>query len=146
VQDDDMAAQPTPYAEVIAANVRAERKRAGLSQVSVAQRMRQLGYRWHFQSVGAVERGERRLTAEEVLALSLALEVTMDDLMLAPRDGQWVALPGGQVIGLPAGRRLPYPPEWASAWDGDQSKLSSEPIPAGKENDGKDQDSGAGQR
>ena len=137
-------AETTDYGEIIASNVRAARARRNITQSSLARRMKALGYRWHFQTVGAVERGERRLAADEVLALSLALETTMDDLWLPPIDGQWVVLPGGQVIGLPANRRLPYPPEWASAWDGDESKLTAGPEPDRKESNGKDQDSNPG--
>jgi hypothetical protein len=45
------------YGEVLAANFRAARARAGLGQELVAARMRALGYsEWRYQTVGAVER------------------------------------------------------------------------------------------
>lgn len=56
---------------------------------------------------------------EELLGLSVALETTIGDLLLPPIDGQYAVLPGGQFISLPASRRLPQPPGWASAWHGD---------------------------
>ena len=68
-----------------------------------------------------------------MLPLSLALETTLDDLYLPNVNGQYVVLAGGQLLGLPATRHLPYPPGWASAWDGDESKLSTEPIRNGEE-------------
>jgi hypothetical protein len=89
--------------------------------------MRSLGFEWHQQTVGAVERGERRVTAEEILGLSVALETTIDVLMMPQWDGQCVTLPAGQWIGLPAARPLPRPTQ-SDLWDGDESRLSTEPI------------------
>jgi transcriptional regulator with XRE-family HTH domain len=126
--------QPAPYGEILADNIRAARSRRRITQASLARRMRALGYRWHFQTVGAVERGERTLAANELLGLSLALETTLDDLLLPPIAGQYAVLPGGQYIGLPAGRRLPRPADWESAWDGDESRLSTGPIQDREEN------------
>jgi transcriptional regulator with XRE-family HTH domain len=128
VHDCDVTAQPVDYGEIIASNVRAARARRNITQSSVARRMKALGYRWHFQTVGAVERGERHLLAEELLALSLTLGTPLDDLLLPPVDGQYARLPAGRLIGLPASRRMPNPADWESAWDGDESILSTEPI------------------
>ena len=78
------------------------RSRGGLSEESVAERMRYLGYEeWGPQTVRDAETGEHRLTAAELLGLSLALEVSIADLAL-PTDGdQWVVrLPGGGKIPL----------------------------------------------
>jgi len=63
----------TPYTEEITANVKAQRARMGLKQADVAARMQAFGLRWHYQTVGAVERGEKTLTAEELLWLSFCL-------------------------------------------------------------------------
>jgi transcriptional regulator with XRE-family HTH domain len=117
-----VAQQTAPYASLIAANVRAARNRLGITQASCARRMRSLGFEWHQQTVGNVERGERRLNAEELLGLSVALEVTMDALLMPPFDGVYVELPGGQWIGLPAAR--PTPPSDTGLWDGDESTLT----------------------
>ena len=57
----------------IAANARAERARAGLSQKQVADRMRVRGYHWHPQTVGLVERNERQVWADELIALAEVL-------------------------------------------------------------------------
>ena len=64
--------------------------------------MRDLGFEdWHQQTVASVEKGKRRVTAEEVLGLVEALETTLPRL-LAPIGGDlWVELPSG------SGRRLP---------------------------------------
>ena len=72
-----------------------------LSEESVAERMRQLGYEnWGPQTVRDAEIGEHRLAAADVLGLSLALEVSIADLVL-PTDGdQWVVL-------LPSGKKVP---------------------------------------
>jgi transcriptional regulator with XRE-family HTH domain len=70
------------YTAGLGANIRAERGRAGLSQKSLAARMQALGFRhWLHQTVGAVERNGRALSVSEVLALCIALKVTVPTLM-----------------------------------------------------------------
>jgi transcriptional regulator with XRE-family HTH domain len=66
----------TPLAEVITASVKAQRARMRLKQADVAARMQAFGLKWHYQTVGAVERGERPLTAEELCWLSICLQTT----------------------------------------------------------------------
>lgn len=73
------------YAEVLAENFRAAKARMGpkgLSQAEVAARMQALGFtEWHYQTVGQVEKGKRRLTAEEIMALAWVLEISISALM-----------------------------------------------------------------
>jgi len=87
------------YGEVIARNIRAARSRVDINQETLAGRMRALGYSaWLRQTVANVEKGRRRVTAEEVLGLALALETAMPDLMRpAAQDGD-VVLPGGRLL------------------------------------------------
>ena len=86
------------YGDILAGSTRARsRKRPG--QASVVARMRALGYaRWHRQTMGKVERGERRLTAEEILALALVLETSVGQLLDPDQDVRMVALPSGQPV------------------------------------------------
>lgn len=93
------AMAPTPYADVIARNIRAARSRADIGQESLAARMRALGYEaWIRQTVGSTERGRRRPTAEEILGLAYALQTTIGALM-APRDeDKTVDFPSGEPI------------------------------------------------
>ena len=63
--------------------------------------MRALGYdTWHRQTMGKIERAERRITAEEVLGLAYALETSIAALM-APEDGD-------QVVDFPSGATIPW--------------------------------------
>jgi transcriptional regulator with XRE-family HTH domain len=119
VHDDDVMMQPAPYGQILAANVRAARARSGLTQQSLAKRMRQLGTRWHFQTVGAVERGERPVSAYELPALAMALGTTSEVLMLPPPD---VALVGFGDEAIPA-QRLAVLDDSVS-WDGDHLKVT----------------------
>jgi len=112
--------QPAAYGEILAANVRAARARADLTQSAVAKRMRQLGARWHFQTVGAVERGERPLSAYEVPALACVLGITPDVLYLPPAGMPLVAF-GDQAV--PA-QRLSIVDDSVS-WDGDDISVSA---------------------
>lgn len=87
------------YGEVLARNIRAARSRAGLQQEPLAARMRALGYSaWLRQTVANVEKARRRVTAEEILGLSLALQTTMAALMAPDDDDKTVDLPSGHVM------------------------------------------------
>ena len=87
------------YAEVLERNVRAARVRIGLDQEQLARRMRALGYSaWVRQTVTRVERGGRRLTAEEIPGLGFALETSVAVLLDPTPDDESVELPSGQVI------------------------------------------------
>jgi transcriptional regulator with XRE-family HTH domain len=88
-----------PYADVLAKNVRAARARSGLEQEALATRMRALGFSaWRRQTVAAVEKSTRRLTAEETLGLALALETRLTSLLEPVRDDGPIELPSGQVM------------------------------------------------
>jgi transcriptional regulator with XRE-family HTH domain len=73
--------EPTAIRLAIAANIRAERARASLSQQDVADAMRQRGFAyWRQQTTGATERGERRVTADELVALAAVLGIAPEAL------------------------------------------------------------------
>ncbi len=77
------------YAEVLAKNVRSARARLYLEQEPLAARMRALGFTaWRRQTVASVERHRRRLTAEEILGLSFALETSAAGLLSPSEDDQ----------------------------------------------------------
>lgn len=59
----------------IAANIRAERARANIGQQELAERMEALGWKWVRQTVGQVEGGTRRATADELIGLALCLDI-----------------------------------------------------------------------
>jgi transcriptional regulator with XRE-family HTH domain len=100
------------YKVILGRNISADRGRLQLSQTAVAARMQELGFEdWRQQTVASVEKGRRRVNAEEVLGLALALESTLPRL-LAPIGGAlWVELPsdsgqllpGMDVVGLITG-------------------------------------------
>lgn len=111
--------QPNDYADVLAANVRRARAGAGITQTSLAKRMRQLGCKWHFQTVGAVERGERPVSAYEVAALSLALSTIRDVLELPPSSEAEVTF-NGHIV---PSQRLSTVDD-SVTWDGDELKVT----------------------
>ena len=78
---------PASYGDALLENIRATRARKKLDQAVVSERMRKLGYEsWHRQTLGKVERGERRLAASELLGLALALETNIPVLLSGPPD------------------------------------------------------------
>jgi hypothetical protein len=60
--------------------------------------MRSLGFDWHQQTVANVETGKRRVTAEELLFLSYALETTVAAVATPANHGQIIELPTGVYI------------------------------------------------
>lgn len=68
--------------DALAANFRSARARKQLYQADVSERMRALGYTsWRRQTVATVEKGERRLTAEEIFGLAFVFETSVMSLM-----------------------------------------------------------------
>lgn len=61
------------YREAVAANLRAYRARCHLSQTAVADGMRELGFRWHQETVSSAECCERPVRAEEIIGLAKVL-------------------------------------------------------------------------
>ena len=87
------------YADVLAKNIRAARARRGIEQEPLAARMRALGFSaWRRQTVAGVEKNTRRLTAEEVLGLALALETSFIRLLEPDPDDGLIVLPSGDAM------------------------------------------------
>jgi len=87
------------YDAVLSANIRASRVRKNLDQAVVVDRMRDLGFTtWHRQTMGKVERGERRVTGLELFGLALAMEVSIPLLTTSSDPDGFVELPNGKVI------------------------------------------------
>jgi transcriptional regulator with XRE-family HTH domain len=85
------------YRAALGANIRAERSRRGMSQEALGARMRELGLDGRLQAVGKIERGERRVTAEEILGLCMAIGVTLPTLMGAAGCAPvWAAASAGR--------------------------------------------------
>ena len=96
-------------------NIRAGRARRKLTQENVATRMNMLGFHWYKQTTGLVERNQRPLTADELMALALVLNTTPDELYLPPPDVHSVLF-GGYAI--PAQRLSAV--DGSVSWDGDK--------------------------
>jgi transcriptional regulator with XRE-family HTH domain len=67
-----MAKRPS---EVFAEQMRVQRARKGWTQKQLAARLATLGFGVHHTTVGKWESGERRVTIDEALAISIALDV-----------------------------------------------------------------------
>jgi transcriptional regulator with XRE-family HTH domain len=114
------------YSAVLARNVRTARTRRELNQDVLAARMKALGYdEWIRQTVSNVEKGKRRLTAEEVFGLSVALDVSVTSLMFpGPDDDPLVRLRGGQLIAVPVQWALSNAPAGTVIWDNGKPKFA----------------------
>jgi transcriptional regulator with XRE-family HTH domain len=124
---------PASYGDAILENIRATRARKKLDQRDVSERMRNLGYTsWHRQTLGKVERGERRLAASEVIGLALALGTNTSVLLGGPPDDVielgGIQLSGEEVTSLASGRNsrsivwkgnVPSRREVVAGWAGD---------------------------
>lgn len=81
-----------PYREadlgsVLAENVAEIRKRLGLSQAALAERMAAFGDTFHQTTVSRIEQGERQVTAEELFRLAAALDVPPSALVIRSDGG-----------------------------------------------------------
>lgn len=79
----------------VARNIAGARNELGLDQKQLAARMRALGWKWVRQTVGEAENGRRRLTTDEIVGLSIALETTIATLLSPPDRAVGVGLPSG---------------------------------------------------
>lgn len=120
-----MTTTAQPYALVLAGNIAAARTRMRLRQSSLAVRMNALGWKWHPQTVSELEAGRRAIRAEELLALSIALETTVSVLTTAPVGMTAVTLPDGKIVGA---QRI-VTPDGTFTWDGDRLKTVQAPQP-----------------
>ena len=115
--------------DVVATSVRVAMARLDLDQTRLAVRMSALGTGWKRQTVGQVLKTERRVGVDELLALSLALECAMADL-IAPSDPAHRS----QLVDVSDDLRLPAVEVSAMAgfgmptvlvgWDGDRPRFS----------------------
>lgn len=70
------AAPPSPLRRVFAAQVRARRKKLGLSQEELADRAEV-----HRTFIGAVERSESNISIDNIARISAALEIEAAELL-----------------------------------------------------------------
>jgi 8-oxo-dGTP diphosphatase len=92
---------PAPYKDLLARNLRSARAAAVLSQDDVRDRMQFLGFKtWQRSTMSLVERAKRGLAPDEIAALALVLQTTIERLVVPPddRDGQEVELPSGDLV------------------------------------------------
>lgn len=90
--------------DVVAENVRVLRSLRQFSQSTLAAIMAYLGHDWSRATVSDVERAERNVTMDELLALALALGATIPDLLdPAGVDGRGTnALDYGRTVAMPS--------------------------------------------
>jgi transcriptional regulator with XRE-family HTH domain len=127
--NDERVTTPQPYKQVLAGNVAATRSRMRINQRDLAERMRELGWKkWSKQTVSELEAGNRAIRAEELLALSIALDTTVRALTTAPVGITAVLLPDGRAVGA---QRI-VTPDGTFSWDGNTLKVSpsARPSPA----------------
>jgi transcriptional regulator with XRE-family HTH domain len=84
------------WRKTLGANIRAERSRAGLRQSDLAAAMRTAGFdTWAQQTAGLVERGQRRILVEELLALADILARPVNALLPLVNNSEMISDNGG---------------------------------------------------
>ena len=86
------------FAGVIGANLKALRLEADWTQLALAEAMKALGFRWQRITCAEVEIATRRVTMEEVFALSVLFAVPVVE-MFAPPEGTVVEWRHGDLAG-----------------------------------------------
>jgi transcriptional regulator with XRE-family HTH domain len=96
--------------DAVAEKVRAWRLLRHLQQADVAEKMRELRHPWTQATVSQVERGQRNLTIDELVGLSIVFDVSLNEL-LDP-----VPVGGGPAPALDVGLPVPIPPNIVPHW------------------------------
>jgi|SRR5680860_170370 len=102
--------------DLLAANIKARRGLLGLSQKDLAARMSSMRYVWSRPTVSQVETGARPVSADELYGLALALNISIQGLLMPVLDVLVdVGLPepisvemANQLLGLLPVTRTPY--------------------------------------
>lgn len=88
--------------------------------------MRELGWKWVRQTVGEIENNRRRVSTDELIGLSYALETEVGNLLLpAPGEVRLTKLPKGQIVILPLQHEMPGGMGGSVLWDGNKPKFSA---------------------
>ncbi|MCC8909457.1 helix-turn-helix domain-containing protein [Curtobacterium sp. GD1] len=77
---------PEQIDQTFASAVRETRTRLGVSQDRLAAEVTKRGYSFHVTTVGKIERGDRRVTVGEAVALADALDVSLESLVHNKQD------------------------------------------------------------
>lgn len=129
--------------EILADNVRIWRGLRKLSQAQLAERMTRLGHPWSESIVGFVERAERNVTVDELVGLTIALNVAQLGALLDPlgpegehRYGPPSSRAGDEGNGLDWGGPKPLPDVHASYFVRNKSSahvafefVTGQPVP-----------------
>jgi transcriptional regulator with XRE-family HTH domain len=113
-------------AEAVKGNIRAYRQLRGQGQADLAERMQSIGFAWRPATVSEIERGVRNITIAEALGLSIALEVTVEqlvdtrgpegwrgpDLVITDQGADSTVLPPQQTRALLSRQDLHFRTEW----------------------------------
>jgi transcriptional regulator with XRE-family HTH domain len=113
------------YGKVLGRNISAARGRLQLSQAAIARRMKVIGFEWHQQTAGAIEKGTRRVTAEEIFGLSVVLRTSIAALMAPADEDPVVELPSGdkvsaELVRLSARGDVAGKSRWDVRWKDDE--------------------------
>lgn len=94
------AAQRGPTSAAVAANVRRVRKGRGLTVYELAEQLTLSGYAIAASAISKIERGERQVTVDDLVALSCTLGVPPSALLLPMDDdpGHSIELTGGGTV------------------------------------------------
>ncbi|OPC83208.1 hypothetical protein B4N89_21725 [Embleya scabrispora] len=88
-----------PTGVMVAHNVERLRVAAGLSQRALAERLTDLGRPTAFTAISKIERAERRVDTDDLVALAVALSVAPTTLLLPPvADGSPTRVTGGGSV------------------------------------------------
>jgi transcriptional regulator with XRE-family HTH domain len=112
--------------DAVTEKVRAWRLLRHLQQADVAEKMRELRHPWTQATVSQVERGQRNLTVDELVGLSIVLGLTLNEL-LDP-----VPVGGGPPPALDVGLPVALPPDIVRHWSAGASLFLESEIRDGK--------------
>jgi transcriptional regulator with XRE-family HTH domain len=112
--------------DAVTEKVRAYRLLRRLKQDDVAEKMRELRHPWTQATVSQVERGQRNLTVDELVGLSIVFGLSLNEL-LDP-----VPVEGGPPPALDIGLPFAIPPDQVRRWSAGASLFFDSEVRDGK--------------
>ncbi|MFF7754378.1 helix-turn-helix domain-containing protein [Streptomyces sp. NPDC007971] len=91
-----------PISRYVAANVLRFRTDRGLSTTRLSAALKEIGHSIPATGITRIEKGERRVDSDDLVALALALNVSPTALLLPPTEDSETSVQLTEQVGLPA--------------------------------------------
>jgi transcriptional regulator with XRE-family HTH domain len=118
------AREPGPSSQRTAANLRRIRREGDLTTAALSRRLAEIGHPVADTGITKIEKGDRRVDVDDLVALAVALDTTPNQLLLPEMD---VSHPSAKLDLTPRDTQVRLDDAWA--WASGERPLSRAPEP-----------------